>query len=103
MELPRFLGSLKLDELINWLTEMEEHFKYDEVEDVCPKSDRRRGKVHERAGNETKEDGAGIVGQEDGDVNAELGTREEAIKSHPGHWERKEDGAVKLLRKFGTR
>ena len=32
-DLPTFLKNLNLEELINWINELEEYFEYDEIED----------------------------------------------------------------------
>ena len=33
-EVPTFLGKLNLEELINWINELEEYFEYEEIEDL---------------------------------------------------------------------
>ena len=32
-EVPTFLGKINLEELINWINELEEYFEYEEIED----------------------------------------------------------------------
>ena len=33
-EVPTFLGKINLEELINWINELEEYFEYEEIEDL---------------------------------------------------------------------
>ena len=33
-DVPTFLGNLNLEELIDWINELEEYFEYEEIEDL---------------------------------------------------------------------
>ena len=33
-DVPRFLGNINLEELIDWINELEEYFRYEEIEDL---------------------------------------------------------------------